>query len=293
MSPKRIFESVGPSSLEFDRRSFRCRHTLLGHPALELENLAGVVQRLPEDNVFFSSGLLPKDADFDRAHVDYRTGLSLKDTVENMMTSNSYIMLRAPEQDPSFHDLFRLLLAEVEGLMRAQGVGTTAVDPMLYLFIASPGSVTPFHLDRYSTLLMQFRGTKEVHISPAWDEQVVPAADLESFVARSGSKVNYRETFDTTAIRYAFGPGDALHIPFVAPHYVKNGNDDVSVSLSIIFNTRETARHLRALRTNHLLRSRLGPLGYRPTPVNRFLPLDHVKSNVERVVRRASRFLPA
>ncbi|RKH46827.1 cupin-like domain-containing protein [Corallococcus sicarius] len=292
MSPKRIFESVGPSPLAFDRQSFRCRHTLLGHPALELENLAGVVQRLPADNVFFSSGLLPKDADFDRAHVDYRTGLSLKDTVENMMTSNSYIMLRAPEQDPSFQGLFRMLLAEVEDLMRAQGVGTTAVDPMLYLFIASPGSVTPFHLDRYSTLLMQFRGTKEVHVSPAWDEQVVPAADLESFVVRSGSKVNYRETFDTTATRYAFGPGDALHIPFVAPHYVKNGSDDVSVSLSIIFNTRETARHLRALRTNHLLRSRLGPLGYQPTPVNRFLPLDHVKSNVERVVRRARRLLP-
>ncbi|NOK32832.1 transcriptional regulator [Corallococcus exercitus] len=288
---KRIFESVG-SPLQFDRESFRCRHTLLGHPALELENLAGVVQRLPSDNVFFSSGLLPKDADFDRAHVDYRTGLSLKDTVENMMTSNSYIMLRAPEQDPSFHELYRALLSEVEDLMRAQGVGTHAVDPMLYLFIASPGSVTPFHLDRYSTLLMQFRGSKEVHISKAWDEQVVPAQDLEAFVARSGSKVSYRETFDQTATRYAFGPGDALHIPFVAPHYVKNGADDVSVSLSIIFNTRETARHLRALRANHALRTRLGPLGYQPVPVNRFLPLDHVKSGMERVVRRARGLLP-
>ncbi|RYZ41926.1 MAG: transcriptional regulator [Myxococcaceae bacterium] len=292
MSVKRIFESAG-ASLCFDRESYRCRHTLVGHPALELENLAGVVQRLPADNVFFSSGLLPKDADFDRAHVDHRTGLSLKDTVENMMTSHSYIMLRAPEQDPSFKDLFRSLLAEVESLMQAQGVGHTAVDPMLYLFIASPGSVTPFHLDRYSTLLMQFRGRKAVHISPAWDEQVVPARDLESFVARSGSKVSYRETFDATATRYEFGPGDALHIPFVAPHYVKNGMDDVSVSLSIIFNTRETARHLRALRANHALRTRLGRVGYRPVPVNRFLPLDHMKSGMERVVRRARQLLPA
>nr|WP_306414722.1 cupin domain-containing protein [Corallococcus carmarthensis] len=164
---------------------------------------------------------------------------------------------------------------------------------MLYLFIASPGSVTPFHLDRYSTLLMQFRGSKAVHISKAWDEQVVPAEDLEAFVARSGSKVNYRETFDQTATRYAFGPGDALHIPFVAPHYVKNGTDDVSVSLSIIFNTRETARHLRALRANHALRKRLGPLGYHPVPVNRFLPLDHMKSGMERVVRRARGLLHA
>jgi hypothetical protein len=292
MSEKRIFEAAeGP--LVFDRQSYRCRHTLLGHPALELENLARVVQQLPTDNVFFSSGLLPKDADFDRAHVDYRTGLSLKDTVENMMTSNSYIMLRAPEQDASFQPLFRELRAEVEGLMRAQGVGERAVDPMLYLFIASPNSVTPFHIDRYSTLLMQFRGRKAVHISPAWDEQVVAAPDVESFVVRSGVRVPYRETFDATATRYEFGPGDALHIPFVAPHYVKNGADDVSVSLSIIFNTRETARHLRALHTNHVLRSRLGRLGYRPTPVNRSLPLDHVKSGVNRVLKGARRVLPA
>ena len=292
MSEKRIFEAVD-APLVFDRQSYRCRHTLLGHPALELENLARVVQQLPADNVFFSSGLLPKDADFDRAHVDYRTGLSLKDTVENMMTSNSYIMLRAPEQDASFQPLFQELRAEVESLMRAQGVGERAVDPMLYLFIASPNSVTPFHIDRYSTLLMQFRGRKAVHISPAWDEQVVAAPDVESFVVRSGVRVPYRETFDATATRYEFGPGDALHIPFVAPHYVKNGADDVSVSLSIIFNTRETARHLRALHTNHVLRSRLGRLGYAPTPINRSVPLDHVKSGVNRVLKGARRVLPA
>ena len=123
------------------------------------------MQELPRDCVFFSSGLLPKNADFDRAHIDYRTGLSLEDTVENLMTSNSYIMLRAPEQHPSFRPLFWMLLAEVEQQMGVQGVGQRAVDPMLYLFLASPNSVTPFHIDRYSTMLMQFRGRKAVHVS--------------------------------------------------------------------------------------------------------------------------------
>ena len=42
------------------------------------------MQELPRDCVFFSSGLLPKNADFDRAHIDYRTGLSLEDTVESV-----------------------------------------------------------------------------------------------------------------------------------------------------------------------------------------------------------------
>ena len=283
----RIFESDG-SPLLFDRQSFRCRHRLLGHPALELASVARVVQELPREHVFFSSGLVPKDADFDRAHLDYRTGLSLEDTVQNMMTSNSYVMLRQPELHPSFRGLYRELLAEVEGLMRAQGLGARAHDPMLYLFIASPNSVTPFHIDRYSTLLLQFRGSKEVQVAPAWDETVVTAEDAEAFVVRTASRPPpYRPRFEEAAVRYAFGPGDALHIPFVAPHAVKNGPEDVSVSLSIIFNTPETVRHLRVMSLNHALRTRLRPLGYAPTPPNRSPARDRLKSAVVRTLRRA------
>jgi hypothetical protein len=275
---------LAAAPLRFDEGAFRLRHTLLGHPTLELGNLARVVLELPREDVFFSSGLVPKDTDFDRAHLEHRTGLSLEATVGDLTRSDSYVMVRAPERHPSFHGLYRALLAQVEGLMQAQGVGRRAVDPMLYLFLASPNSVTPFHVDRYSTLLLQFRGTKEVQVSPAWDERVVSAQDLEAFAARSGVRVPYRPAFESAATRFTFGPGDALHIPFAAPHAVKNGPGDVSVSLSIIFQTEVTARHLRVMHLNHALRRRLAPLGFRPTPANRSVALDAVKDGVQRVL---------
>jgi hypothetical protein len=59
------------------------------------------------------------------------------------------------------------------------------------------------------------------------------------------------------------------------------------------FHTRETARHPRALKANHALRKRLGSLGYRPVPVNRFLPLEPMKSGMARRSRRARGLLHA
>ena len=39
------------------------------------------------------------------------------------------------------------------------------------------------------------------------------------------------------ANKFAFAPGEAIHIPFVGGHYVKNGPEDVSISLSFFFGT--------------------------------------------------------
>lgn len=271
--------------LSIDGAPFKCRHSLLEHPALSLENVAQVVQRLPPEQVFFSSGKLQKSTDFDRAHKEHATGRSLKDTVENMLTSDSYIMLRSPEQDPSFAELFGALKADVEALMREQGLGAQAHDPMLYMFIASPRSLTPFHIDRYSTFLLQFRGRKDVYVYPAHDPRVLQAKDVEAFVVRSGVKTPYDERVDQFATRFEFGPGETLHIPFLAPHYVRNGADDVSISLSIIFNTDVTKRWLDAITMNYMLRKALGRFGYAPSPVGTRPRVDAMKGALSRRIQ--------
>lgn len=74
-------------------------------------------------------------------------------------------MVRSPETDPSFASLHRELLNDVGKMIRAHGAGKDVCESMLYLFIASPDIVTPFHIDRYSTVLMQFRGIKTVTVS--------------------------------------------------------------------------------------------------------------------------------
>jgi len=274
-----------------DREPFTFRHRLLGHPALSLENLGRVIPALPESQVFYSSGKLDRADDFDRAHLDHRNGLSIEATIETLRTSDSYIMVRSPETHPSFEPLYRELKAEVSTLIGRRGVGGEARDAMLYLFIASPGSVTPFHIDRYSTFLMQFQGSKSVSVFPQWDDRVVPAAVREGFVAHSGQRAVWRPDVEPLGTAFAFSPGDALHIPFVAGHHVRNGPDEVSISMSFIFNTDETRAQIRAMVFNHKVRARLARFGLSPHAVGDAPWRDAVKSGVWHTGARMARVL--
>lgn len=272
-----------------DREPFSFRHNLLGHHALSLENLERVLPKLPSDQVFYSSGLLKASDDLDRAYIDHHNGLSLRETIETIRTSNSYIMVRSPETDPSFDPLFRELKADIEELMRARGVGMQATDSMLYLFIASPNSVTPFHVDRYSTFLMQFNGSKEVCVFPQWDDRVVSPDDCEAYMSRAGKRPVWRPAAEPLSSRFKFTPGDALHIPFMAGHLVQNGADDVSISMSIIFNTDETVAQIKALMLNQRLRSPMRRFGLVPHPVGLSPKRDMFKAGVWASAARVAR----
>jgi hypothetical protein len=201
-------------------------------------------------------------------------------------------MVRSPEVDRSFKELYQELVADVETLIRQRGVGSKAVDPQLYLFIASPNSITPFHIDRYSTFLMQFRGSKEVCVFQPWDDRVVAPANREAYVSYTNTHLPWSPKVDVLATKYLFKPGEALHIPFVSGHHVRNGSEDVSISMSIIFNTRETMIWRRALNFNHKLRPVLSHFGLKPAPIGVNFWRDTAKSYLQRPMSRAMKFLP-
>jgi hypothetical protein len=250
-----------------DRQPFKFHHGLLGHPALTLENLARVIPALPQKNVTYSNALLKTSDDFEGTFDKRPTGRSIEETIESIRVSDSYVMVNSPQLHPSFAELYKELISEVQGLMKARGLGTVAVDPKLFLFIASPNSITPFHIDRYSTFLMQFRGSKQVYVFAPWDERVVSAPHCEAYVAYRNTKLPWRDENDSLANCYDFQPGDAVHIPFVAGHHVRNGPDDVSISMSIIFNTPQTVAWRGALNFNYRARRILSRVGMAPTAV--------------------------
>ena len=80
-------DSIQPDKL--DKTPFQFEHRLLGHPALEISNLARVLPELPEERVMYSKGLNKLGANFDRAHIDNKNGLSIEETIETIRTSNS------------------------------------------------------------------------------------------------------------------------------------------------------------------------------------------------------------
>jgi Cupin-like domain len=164
------------SAQKLDREAFKFQHKLMGHPTLTLENLARVIPALPKKHVMYSKGLLDTGADFETTFKARPKNQTIEETIENIRVKDSYIMVSSPEVDKSFAPVYAELLNDVNRLIKMRGVGERAISPKLYLFIASPNSVTPFHLDRYSTFLMQFRGSKQISVFPQWDEQVVSAA---------------------------------------------------------------------------------------------------------------------
>jgi len=270
-----------------DRQDFVLKHKLLSHPSLSLESLASVIPALRKDQVFYSKGLLDVDADFESTYRTRPRDRTIEETIENIRVTDSYIMVRSPESHEAFRELHRDLIGDVEALMRRRGVGRTAIDPQLYLFIASPNSITPFHVDRYSTFLLQFRGSKTVSIYPQWNQKVVPSSRLEDYMAYSNTRLHWEDSMSSLAQHHDFQPGDALHIPFAAGHHVKNGPGDVSISMSIIFNTDESMVWRRALQFNQFSRRYLRRLGLAPSPVGAGDWRDAAKSRLWQVVTRA------
>lgn len=283
----------GVDAARLDREAFKFQHTLLGHPALSLENLARVIPALPKGSVMYSKGLLKNGDDFETTFSKRPEDRSIEETIENIRVSDSYIMVSSPERDASFAPLKKQLLADVEALMKMRGVGNVAVDPKLFLFIASPNSVTPFHIDRYSTFLLQFRGSKQVSVFSPWDERVVSAPACEAYVAYQSTRLSWTEDKDCLATKFDFRPGDALHIPFVAGHHVRNGGEDVSISMSIIFNTRESQAWRGALNFNHRSRRILRRAGMSPAPVGTNPWRDGAKAHVWSAVAGAAKKLKA
>ncbi|OGA84577.1 MAG: transcriptional regulator [Burkholderiales bacterium RIFCSPHIGHO2_01_FULL_63_240] len=263
-----------------DKQPFKFHHKLMGHPALSLENLSRVLPTLPGQQVMYSKGLLDVDADFESTFRKKPKDRSLEEVIESIRTTDAYIMVRSPEVDPSFADLYRALCGDVSTLMKQRGVGEMPVGAQLYLFIASPNSVTPFHIDRYSTFLMQFRGSKTVTVAHPWDDRVVSQQDREAYVIRQNTKLPWTSLIDQLSTAFEFSPGEALHIPFVAGHHVRNGPEDVSISMSIIFNTDESIRWRDALSFNHVLRKQLGRLGMQPAKVGQSAWRDSLKSSL-------------
>lgn len=271
-------------NFKLDRGSFEFRHTMTNHPALSMESIAKILQELPKENVMFSKGLNDLKVNFDDALNNDTKKLDLNEMIETIRTSNCYIAARNLEQHESFKGLYDDLLSDIGELLKLNKTGTRALKPMVWLFIASPNAVTPFHFDRSSNFIFQIRGSKELAVFPPRVEEIVSAKDTEAYLDWSISLPPWKEELDQYAHKYNFKAGEAVHIPFVSGHYVKNGPEDVSITMSIFFHSEETSRWSEAMRFNNRLRR----FGLKPRAIGQSLFMDKVKAGLFPVVDRAS-----
>ncbi|WP_146171174.1 hypothetical protein, partial [Saccharospirillum sp. MSK14-1] len=179
----RIIDVGKENNKLFNQQSFKFKHNLSTESELQLGELKKLILRLPEEQVYASSSKVKITANLDNAHKDHGINMALETAMDEFETSDSFVMVRSPEVDNKLSKVFGEVKAEIDQF--AKLLRTDITDSTLYLFLASPKSITPYHIDRYSTFLFQLQGEKNVSTWAPWNKNMIDDVELEKFFAKS------------------------------------------------------------------------------------------------------------
>jgi len=253
--------TLGDFARAYPDRHAPLRHKLTEHPLLTHAAIAALAERLPEALVEYNPGALPLGVD--PANTP-KSALSIIETIRTIGENGSWMVLKNVERDPAYGALLDEALADLRPIVeRSTG---RMEHREAFLFLTSPGSVTPFHMDPEHNILLQIQGAKMVAVFPASDEELVPPAQSEAFHQGGHRNLIWDDRFMAKASHVPLGPGDALLVPVKAPHFVRNG-DEVSISFSITWRSERSVAESELHSLNRLLRARGWPLvGVSPRP---------------------------
>lgn len=251
-------------------------HDLADHPLFTREALAALAERLPVDRVEYNRGDLPLGV---RPQDTPVNGLSIGETIRGIDSNGSWMVLKNVERDRAYGALMASALAEIEPLVSART--GAMLHQEAFIFLSSPGSVTPFHMDPEHNILLQIEGEKTMTVFPAGDEALVPPAQSEHFHGGGHRNLAWQEAFLTKGKAIALQRGDALLVPVKAPHFVKNG-DAVSISFSITWRSKRSVAEGEL----HSLNARLRRWALPIMPVGRSPEKGIVRQLAYRVMRR-------
>jgi hypothetical protein len=249
----------------------RLRHQLAAHPMMATERLAALALRSDPDHVRFHAGhrelATPMGAVL---HTD-PTRRELRDALDHLDRAGAFVQILDVRRDPAYRALVDEMLDEV---VRHLPRGDRAlVNRDAAAFLASPGSVTPFHLDHEQNFLCHIRGAKTIFV---WDHRDRVAASelaLEAFHGFGRLRhATYRPELQPRALAIALAPGDCVYMPMGSPHAVSTG-DDVTVTFSVLMNTQTSMGVVESYRANYVLRR----LGLSPRPIGDSWVRDSLK----------------
>lgn len=243
---KLIEVAQGSVTEEMPRSTFRVSHRLDGHPLFALDRLARLAASLPADRVEFNGPVMPNQD----PSLTPSNGLTPEETVRRIEEAKSWMVLKNVESDPEYKELLDACLDQVAG--QTDGLMGGALMRQAFIFVTSPGNVTPFHSDPELNFLLQVRGQKRMSIFDPRDRSVVSAENAELYPGKHRN-LPYEESFEARADQQHIAPGEGIFVPIFAPHWVQNGGE-VSVSFSITWHTAKSQRLVKLSYVNSMLR---------------------------------------
>jgi hypothetical protein len=266
MSPDVLSDPEGQFPPHYNRSTFMFRHGLSGQPLLQLPSLIALADRLEKyDGCYWSNGPVSVNDRWEKG-ADRRQ--SLRNTIENIAVNNSLVMLKFVVHDPIASSFFRDLLTTIVRLAGPEMAEDVLVGRATIL-IASPRRITAYHIDADVNYLLQIVGDKSFAVFDQTDRTLVTDEELERYFNGDESAACFKPDRQTEATAHDLRAGFGVHVPCLAPHWARNG-EEVSIAVSCNFDLASVQRRGLIYKTNHRLRS----LGIRPRS-----PRDETWSN--------------
>jgi hypothetical protein len=277
----------------FDRSPFKIGHHLAAHPLLQLPRLIELTRSLGHPILYFRGDHAINQAvgagNEKRTFIDRRLGrpdLPAVEVLAQIESCGAWMQLRDVGANPEYAALLRQLIEELRGPSELVAAGLSA--PRADIFVSSPGSITPFHLDEEHNFLLQIHGSKQLSIADGFNSAVLAPEQLRAYFQGSGELAPYSEHLEQYSVHVDLRAGEGVHIPPCHPHWVRNGSA-VSVSLGILWFSDVTARRRHLFRLNSWLES----AGLHPSPPGERPLSDSIKTLPSMIGRRLRRWMHA
>ena len=250
----------------FDIRPFRVQHELEHHALFQIDALLEAADQLPAKLIECNAGDVPISYPEGKSA---GAGLTPREIYRRMSEETVWLGLKKIDLLPEYKEVFESLLEGVATEISDVHPGMYNIEG--YVFISSPRTIVPYHMDTEHNFLLQIRGEKTMHTLER--ESALSDLDLENYYTNTTRRMQFDPALHEHASRWHLMPGAGMHVPVTYPHFVENG-DDLSISLSVTFDTPRQQARARVYKVNHHLRR----IGLRPSPYGASRLRDNVKS---------------
>ena len=233
-------------------------HSLAEMPALSLESIAKLAESLPAESVVYDAAVKPLVSTGDEpAFTSPREAGKLIRAIDE---NDSWLTLLNIEQSP---DYAQMIDEQFDAIARAIGEpGRTFRRRMGFVFVSSPGSITPAHFDIEQSLCIQLRGERTLSFGSFAD-----GGQRDEEVRRywNGS-FGRLEVMPVPQSEVRLAPGRAVYIPPYTPHWLQNG-DASSLSMTLtFFNDDNESESMVQVFNERLRKLRLSPRPFGDSP---------------------------
>lgn len=232
----------GPTAkTKFLKQAFPLKHALAGHPLFTLPRLVELAKSLPADRIEYNSGKLAIGV---RLEDVPRIDKTPEEVIRSIEQDNAWMVLKRVESHPAYRSILESFVREAN-LAAGRAPGDFE-DIQGFIFVSSAHATTPFHIDAEENILIQIHGDKFVRTFDNEDRALVPEEEMELSPSKH-RYMHYEDWFESRATLHTLKPGDALHMPYMIPHWVSTGSS-YSISMAMTWKTPEVIR-LNKIRT--------------------------------------------